>query len=135
MPPSRDSKLQAALVALRDALGEAGSPWMVNRSAPGGRGLRIAMDLEPVIEPIAIEMLVPALARHGIALGPTRTVNATAGAPAAPVVRATHEATGVELELVLRDKLSGLVRRHLARQHGPRWQAEFRRAIRARGVG
>lgn len=125
----REQRLQAALVALRDALGDAGSPWMLSRGTTHRRGVScIAMDLEPVIEPIAIDKLVPALARHRIELGPTRRFTATGP----PVLRATHTPTGVTFELCLKDKLSGQIRRHLVSSFGPNWLAEFRRAVRAR---
>ena len=126
----REQRLQAALVALRDAIGEAGCPWIgAQRPARVPRGeLCLAMDLEPVIEPIAIDKLVPALARYGIVLGSA----APLGPVDAPVVRATHTATGVQYQLRLLAKLSGGTRRELARSLGARWESELRRVIRER---
>ena len=128
----RDALLQRTLVDLRDALALAGSPWMAQGKTTHKAGLtRMTINLEPVIEPIAIEKLVPALIAHGFSLGPKRDVNE----PGPPVLRATHATTKIELELVLQAKLSGHIKRHLMRQHGPRWLAEFRRAIRRHESG
>src|SRR5512143_938889 len=112
----REARLQATLVALRDACGHVGHAWMIpRRTATVGGALRMTIGLEPVWQPLTLADVIRALGRHEIRPRPAR--------PRAGIdLRAVHVPSGVELDLTLAPKLSGYVRRHLDSSLGRGWE-------------
>lgn len=114
--PDREARLQVALVALRDALIDVGSAWMADRRTRTVRGaLRMTLRLEPVWEPLTVDGVTAALARHGFV--PRATAR-----DATVAIRAVHGPSGVELDLALAEALSRPVKRHLDLTLGRGWQ-------------
>src|SRR5512141_970006 len=112
----RESRLQAALVALRDACAHIDNAWMVRRrTATVGGKLRMTIGLEPVWQSLTVADVILALGRHAIrprAVRPREDIE----------VRALHVPSDVELDLVLSPKLSAGVRRHLDSLLGRGWE-------------
>ena len=106
---------QAALVALRDALGES-LGWITQCGTTRRGGVsRMTIDLEPTIAPIVVATLIAALKRQAIDVRPVRARPGIA-------VRAIHTPTGVELDLAIKAKLSYRLRRHFERTLGRSWK-------------
>jgi hypothetical protein len=113
--PDDESRIQAALVAVRDACGRIGHAWLQQLGTTVVAGTpRVRVRLEPVWQRLTLPDVILALGRHGIR---PVTVRPRPGVD----LRTRHSETRVEVDILVAEKLSSAARRALDETLGRGW--------------